>query len=88
MINKIRKLIKYFNYQRFKKNIAFLIKYDISDYINNVKDETLEDMVYEYDENKKILGNLHIKNEDETLDALYKKPKSFARFGDGELNYK
>lgn len=86
MINNIKKTIKYFSIKRFRNNLVFLIKYDIASYINDVKDETLEDMVYEYEENKNNFDTLCIKGENETLDTLYKTPKSYARFGDGEIN--
>ncbi len=72
-----------------KKNIKYLIKNDLSEKENDIifraKDESIEDLFYELDENKNFLKSLTILDEWETFDLLENKPKSFCRLGDGEI---
>lgn len=78
------------NVRIFLSNIRFLTKYRLNqkfdDYLFQAKDEILDDMVYEYDENKQNLKKLKILDEKQTVDLLMSAPKSFVRFGDGEIN--
>ena len=72
-----------------KRNLHFLMKYDIAERENELffraKDETIEDLLYELDEDMAGLRTLSILNEWQTFDLLEKKPKSFCRLGDGEI---
>ena len=45
----------------------------------------IEDCVYELDEAKRILPQMKIFSSRETIELLRKEPRSFARFGDGEI---
>ena len=51
-----------------------------------IKDETIEDCVYEFQELSESIIKLNVKNETETVEILAKNPKSFARYGDGEVS--
>ena len=76
---------KNWNWGRIKNNLKFLIKYDLMDEEYRLKDETIEDCVYEFEELRASLPKLHVLNETETVALLAEKPKSFARYGDGEI---
>lgn len=79
-------LKKYWNWKRVKNNLKYLIKYDLLDEKYKIKDETIEDCVYEFQELSKCLAKLDVKNETETVEILAKSPKSLARYGDGEVS--
>lgn len=85
----MNKLKKHWNWKRLIKNIKFFIKYDLEEReketIFIAKDEAVQDCVYELEEDRKILGDLTILDDFETIQLLMEKPKSFARFGDGEI---
>ena len=51
-----------------------------------LKDETIEDCVYELDELSERLPRLRVFEESDTIDLLMTEPKSFARYGDGEID--
>lgn len=71
------------------RNIKFLathrLNLEFQEYLFRAKDEALDDMVYEYEENKKNLRKFTILGEEEFVQLLQKQPKSFVRFGDGEV---
>lgn len=48
-------------------------------------DKIIDDCVYELDEDKALLPNLKILDESESIELLLQKPKSFCRYGDGEI---
>lgn len=77
---------KYWNWQRIKSNLKFLIKYDLLDEKYQIKDETIEDCIYEFEELSRYLPHLMVLNETETIELLEKSPKSFSRYGDGEVS--
>lgn len=70
---------------RLARNICFLMDNEIPDVLYQLKDEAVEDAVYEFDEDKLILPRLQIASAEETIDLLQREPKSFSRFGDGEI---
>ena len=80
-----------YSLSRFIKNIKFLMKYNLNDKEETLKFEILssvEDIyLYRILDSKRILNNrlLKVLNHEKTLDLLIAKPKSFCRFGDGEL---
>ena len=80
------KIRKFWSWKRIYNNLKFLIKYDLMDEWFRLKDETIEDCVYEIDELKERLPHLQVLGEDETLNLLLRDPKSFARYGDGEID--
>ena len=79
-------LKKHWNWKRVKNNLKYLIKYDLLDEKYAIKDETIEDCVYEFQELSESIIKLNVKNETETVEILAKNPKSFARYGDGEVS--
>ncbi len=70
---------------RFARNVCFLMDHEIPDVLYQIKDETIEDAMYEFEEDQAILPRLSIADARETIDTLQNEPKSFARFGDGEI---
>ena len=84
IISKIRTLCRIWDTERFIRNLRFFIENDIQ---TTIKDEAIEDCVFELDELKdmlllrvpKILDTL------ESLALLERQPKSFSRYGDGEI---
>ncbi len=81
----INTLKKTFNWQRLKNNLFYLLKYDLFDERYKIKDETIEDCIYEFDEIKPNLKQLDVLDENDTIELLKTQPKSFARYGDGEI---
>ena len=87
IISKIRTLHRLWDTKRFIKNVKFLLSNDIADTHHILTDEILDDCVFELDELReyllprvpKILDTL------ESLTLLERQPKSFARYGDGEI---
>lgn len=71
--------------RRFARNVVFLLANDLQDRFYRVKDEAIEDGVYEFEENTRILPKLNVLCADETFERLLSSPRSYARFGDGEI---
>lgn len=71
---------------RLKRNALFLMTNDLEDRFYRAKDEAVEDSVYEWDENRVLLPSLEILTGKQTIDILCTDPKSFARYGDGEID--
>ena len=84
LFNTIRKLHHFWNTKRFLNNIKFLIKNDLT----RLPDSIMEDCVFELDELRDYLlaKAPKILDPSESLALLAKHPKSFARFGDGEVS--
>ena len=80
-----KKTIKYFREGYFTKNLKFLLQHELEEELYRVKDEAVEDVIYEFEIDKEILPRLSIKTPDQTLEILSKHPKSFCRLGDGEI---
>ncbi len=81
----IDKFRRNWNWKRLIKNIKFIIKNDFEDVRYDLKDEIIEDVGYELDELKTFLPQLKVLDESETLEVLKREPKSFCRYGDGEI---
>lgn len=73
----------------FLRNINYLLKVSLYDHEMEkdfyLTDKIIEDCVYEFDEDKKIFKTLSILDEHQSVDLILKNPKSFCRFGDGEI---
>lgn len=82
----VHKFKQFWSWKRIYNNLKFLMKYDLLEEEYRIKDETIEDIVYEYEELKQRLTFLTVYNETKTIEILEKEPKSFARYGDGEIN--
>lgn len=88
-----QKLLNIYNFFKclgsstLRDNVRFLSSNNIKSELYRMKDEAVEDAVYEYEKDVKILRRLDIASPDETLEILEKNPNiSFARLGDGEIN--
>ncbi len=72
------------------KNVNYLLQNKISESIENASYNTMmcvEDYcMYELKENLSKKNNLTVLNYEDTVELLLRKPKSFCRFGDGEIN--
>lgn len=86
MIKNIRKVYHLLKTGVLKDNIKYLLRYNLEDEFYRVKDEAVEDVIYEFEADKQLLPKLNIKSPDETLDILMTTNKSFCRLGDGEID--
>ncbi|MCI9388156.1 MAG: DUF1792 domain-containing protein [Lachnospiraceae bacterium] len=73
----------------FLRNINYLTKVSLYDHEMEkdfyLTDKIIEDCVYEFDEDKKLFRHLSILDEYQSVELILKNPKSFCRFGDGEI---
>ena len=74
------------SWKRIKKNIAYIIENDLYEREYIIKDEAVEDSIYEYDQVVDKLKKLVILDDVQSVDKLLYEPKSFSRFGDGEIS--
>lgn len=83
------KKLKSYDWKMIKENIYFLMHNDLRQYeydlIYKIKDETLEECARELEDYKANAQTLKILNSDAALRALEQAPKSFIRYGDGEI---
>lgn len=89
MIQKLRTLFRIWDTGRLIRNAGFLIRNDISNYSLILKDDAVFDAVCEFEQMKQEILSLRpsVLSATESLDVLEKTPKSFARFGDGEIHF-
>lgn len=84
VLRKTKKFLK-----RLLRNMDYLLRYDLrereEEQIYKLTDKIIDDCVYELDEDKALLPNLKILDESESIELLLQKPKSFCRYGDGEI---
>lgn len=82
-------LIKNPGLKTFLRNVKFLWNTSLLDQHNEdefyLEDKIMDDMLYEYEENLKFRRTLNILDEHQTLKLISQSPKSFCRFGDGEI---
>ena len=75
--------------KHFLRNLQWLANHRISSEFMNqkfiIKDEVAEDMLYQYEEDLHSLHKLDIKSRRETVKLLMDNPKSYVRFGEGEI---
>lgn len=71
------------------RNAKFLsthrLNLEFQEYLFRAKDEALDDMVYEFEQNRKNLKTLKIRDEIDFVQKIQESPRSFVRFGDGEV---
>lgn len=79
--HRIKQLIR----QLFK-NLYYLANTDLSDKFYETKDGAVEDSFYEFEQNKRLLKSLPVLSQEDSLSKLESFPKSFVRFGDGEID--
>ncbi len=75
--------------KRILKNIKYFLSYDLYEHelerTYEIQDKIVEDLFFEFEENKYIINNLNIIDAEESINLLMENPKSFCRFGDGEI---
>lgn len=81
----VRGIQKHWHPAQLIHNIVFLLDNDLSDVLYDIKDQAVEDVIYEFDEARELLPRLTVLTASETISLLAKEPKSYARFGDGEI---
>ncbi|MEF2655772.1 MAG: GT-D fold domain-containing glycosyltransferase [Eggerthellaceae bacterium] len=69
-----------------KRNVLFLMANDLSDRFYRTKDEAIEDVVYELEENQELFPHLRLVGREDTLRLLGSDPKSLIRFGDYDID--
>lgn len=87
LFSKFSTLFRLWDTTSFIKNIKLIIAQEINDSILQARNDTIEDCVFELDELREILLPLvpSVLNKPDSLSLLMDKPKSLARFGDGEI---
>lgn len=82
--------IKNLNWSQLKENIYYLTEVDMrsreQELIYRVKDETLEECAIELDDIRQRLMWLEVLDSRQTISLLANHPKSFTRYGDGEIH--
>lgn len=89
-VNKIQKIMKNWSIKRFFLNIYYLGKYSLDqvqfEQAYTLKDEVLEECAMELEDYRRRLVRLQILDAQQTIRMLMEQPKSFTRFGDGEIH--
>lgn len=92
MLQRIKNLIKLknCNWRQLRINLFYLMDVDLRthefDTIYKIKDEVIEECVMESEEYRQRLINLRVLDAKDTIRMLENYPKSFSRFGDGEIH--
>lgn len=90
IFKKMKKIINGINWKIIKNNLYFLLKNDIvqheNDLIYKIKDETIEECILEFDYYKNQIKSLNVLGAYDTIQMLTNYPRSFTRFGDGEIH--
>ena len=86
----IKNICSVWSWQRILNNISYLIRTDLKqqelEQTYRIKDEVLEECVYELEEYQKRLIRLQVLDSAQTIQLLSDHPMSFSRFGDGEIH--
>lgn len=89
LIQKLKKLRK-LNWSQLKENLYYLFEVDLRSHeqelIYRIKDETLEECAIELEDVKERLVRLQVLDSRQTISLLANHPKSFTRYGDGEIH--
>lgn len=90
IINKIKTLKAVWNGTNLKNNLVFLMQNDLQqrelDQRYQIKDELIEECVCEFEEYKSKYEQLNVLDSVSTINILMSYPKSFTRYGDGEIH--
>ncbi len=82
--------LKNIDWVQIKENLYYLSEIDLrtreQDLIYEIKDETIEECAREIDEYRNNLKELCVLDSQQTIEILTKHPKSFTRYGDGEIH--
>lgn len=89
IIQNFKKLKSVWSWKRIIGNIGYFIKTDFNklefEMTYKIKDEVIEECAYELEDYKNHLTTLQVLDSNETVKMLANYPKSFSRFGDGEI---
>lgn len=89
LISKL-KVLKEMNWAQLKENIVYLSKVDLrtheEELIYRIKDETMEEYAREADVYFRYVKKLQVLNAEQTIERLTNHPKSYTRYGDGEIS--
>ncbi len=84
------KTLRNLNWRQLKANLIYLSNHSLyNQYFDDaykIKDEVLEECVLEFDRYKSQLRTLNILDAYDTVTVLQQNPKSFSRYGDGEIH--
>ncbi len=88
-ISKVKKVFKTWSWRNLFYNIYYLSQKKLNDreddLLYKAKDEALEEFIYEAKTAEDKLVRLDVLDGPQTLKKLAEEPKSFTRFGDGEI---
>ena len=89
-MGKLKKFFSVFSFKRLARNFYYLVKYDLEaheqELIYRVKDETIEECALELADYDKYIKKLQVLDSEQTISMLANYPKSFTRYGDGEIH--
>lgn len=89
-IKRIIRVIKNWSFKRFFMNIYYLGKHSLEQAQFNqtytIKDEVIEECALELETYRQRMVQLQVLNSQQTIQMLANHPKSFTRFGDGEIH--
>ena len=89
-MKKVGTFFRKWSLKRFAYNLYWLGKYNMEerefDAAYKIKDELLEECARELEDYKKELVQLHVLDGRQTIALLASHPKSFTRYGDGEIH--
>ena len=89
-MGKLKKFLSVWNFKRLARNFYYILKNDLADreqeLIYTIKDETLEECAIELADYGKYLKMLKVLDSEQTIAMLQNYPKSFTRYGDGEIH--
>lgn len=84
------KTLRHLNWAQLKSNVYYLMEVDLRSHeyetIYAIKDHVIEECAIELEDYKQHLCMLDVLNSEQTLHLLETDPKSFTRFGDGEIH--
>ena len=90
ILNKIKTLKSIWNGANLKNNLIYLMQNDLQqrelEQTYKIKDEVVEECVCEFEEYKNLYTKLQVLDSQMTIKILARYPKSFTRYGDGEIH--
>ena len=89
-LDKWKRFVKNWSIKRMARNLYYLGKYDLEaqefEQTYRIKDELLEECALELEGVKERLVQLQVLDARQTISLLANHPKSFTRYGDGEIH--
>ncbi len=89
-MRKIKKLFSMWSWKRLARNFYYILKYDLEhheqDIVYQIKDEVIEECSLELADYDKYVKKIQVLNSEQSIQMLKDYPKSFTRYGDGEIH--